>query len=148
MIIKCHQMEFPQSWIIQSVNKLCWGESLCDFWRLTVTLPQETGSGRLGGTRTEDCVLMGLHSVSIRTQSPWIFGCRFLFVVTYGCLSTAAVALTLISPLSAASVARIVQSHGQLLEREARHQERELARNQGGPWPAWNCPCTCTLEAG
>lgn len=26
MIIKCHQMEFPQSWIIQSVNKLCWGE--------------------------------------------------------------------------------------------------------------------------
>lgn len=38
------------------------------------------------------------------------------------CLSTAAVALTLISPLSAASVACIVQSHGQLLEREARHQ--------------------------
>lgn len=61
-------------------------------------------------------VLKYIHSMNVRRQSPWLFGCRFLFVVTYGCLLTAAVPLNLISLLPAASVARIVQTCGQLLE--------------------------------
>lgn len=125
-----------------------------------LALPLQTGSGRFpgwgGGGVGEEAPLRGLR-VEVHSQrehsyaeSPWLFGCRFLFAVTCRCLSAAAVVQILISLLPKASVEWVVQSSRQLREREARDQQRDgVAWHLGGPWLSAPAPALAPVpEAG
>lgn len=132
MIVKFHQVEFPKSWIIWSVN-------------------------RVRQRREHICFLEAhSHSLSLwkqirKTEHSYaeslVVWLQVIFAVTYSCLWTASGAWTLTCLLSAAaSVKPVALCSGQPWGREARGWQRGLSvRDEGGLWPSPNCPGTCIL---